>query len=104
MGKKSRIKRDRRAGITFTPIKSPLDLPESIAFVLPAITDIEDLDNATAFPSFDDAVKAADEMGFNEVAQVTCLGPFVLGPTGKMWTRQDGAWIEVPPTLCEDHS
>ncbi len=99
MGKKSRLKRDRRS----CDVVSPFNLPERLAFVLPAITDIEDLDNATTFPNFEDAIKAADAMGFNEVAQVNCLGIFVLGPTGKMWTRQDDAWIEVPPTLCEHH-
>ena len=96
MGKKSRIKRERRAGVTVTPIRSPLDLPERTAFVLPSMTDIEDLDNAVTFPNFEDAIKAADEMGFDEVAQVNCIGPFVLGPTGKLWTRQDGAWICCP--------
>ena len=104
MGKKSRAKRDRRTGITVAPIKSIDDLPERTAFVLPAITDINDLDSAVTFSSFEDAAKAADEAGFKEVAQVNCLGHFVLGPTGKMWTQKDSAWVEVLPTLCKEHS
>lgn len=110
MGKKSRMKRERRegagvaTGVKITPIKSPLDLPERTAFVLPSMTDIDDLDSAVVFHSFEDAVRAADDLGFDEVAQVNCMGPFVLGPSGKMWARQGVEWIEVPQASCEHHS
>ena len=81
-----------------------INLPETIAYVITEITDINDLDNAISFPDFKTAIRAAEELGYDKVSQVKMLGPFVLGPTTKNWKQVDSKWIKLKSVLCDIHS
>jgi len=80
-----------------------INLPETIAYVITEITDINDLDNAISFPDFKTAIRAAEELGYEMISQVKMLGPFVLGPTTKNWIKKNETWSKMKPLLCIFH-